>query len=321
MLSRVADNLYWMSRYLERAEHTARLMDVSLNLMLDVSNTASLNRNWQRVLTSLHSPIPEKIDPQSITQGLTFDLSNASSIVSCIGAARENARHVREQISSEMWEQLNRLFLSVKSGKIEDIWHSQPHEFLQSVKEGAHLFQGITDSTINHGEGWQFIQLGRSIERAGSVSRLMDVYFSDFVDLKRQDSWVAAKHYVEWLGLLKSCTAFEAYCKVYSADLQPDCIIEFLLLNAEFPHSVRFSIDMVQDALNAIAETTSTRKNARVHRYAGRLKATLSFAQIEEIVAGGLHEYLTDIQQQCQQIHTGIYQIYIEYPIDEELAS
>jgi uncharacterized alpha-E superfamily protein len=321
MLSRVADNLYWMSRYLERAEHTARLLDVNLNLMLELTSTASVTRNWGRMLTSLYAPIPETIEAQAIAQSLTFDVNNAASIVACIDQARDNARHVREQISSEMWEQLNRLFLSIKAQTIESIWMGQPHEFYRMVKEGAHLFQGITDSTMNHGEGWQFIQLGRSIERASSVAHVINVYFSDFPDLQYQDSRIAAKHYIEWLGLLKSCTAFEAYCKVYSADLQPQRIIEFLLLNAEFPHSVRFSIDMLQNALNNIAEMTATRKNARAHRYAGRLKAALSYAQIDEISDGGLHEYLTDIQHQCGQIHTGIYQIYIDYPIDEELAS
>ena len=150
MLSRVAESLYWMSRYLERAEHTARLIDVQLNNMLDQAG-GDTNLRWQRLLRGLHTPLPEgDVDAYSITQALTFDTSNDSSIVSSIAAARENARQVREQISSEMWEQLNRLFHAVRRSSPE-VWDAR--DFLQSIKEGAHLFQGITDSTMNHGEG------------------------------------------------------------------------------------------------------------------------------------------------------------------------
>ncbi len=220
MLSRVAESLYWMSRYLERAEHTARLIDVDLNLMLDQSPDSSLER-WGRLLEGLRTSLPpgEKGDALSVTQTLTFDSSNPTSIVTCIASARENARNVREQISSEMWEQVNRLFLRVTRSGIEGIWNSQPHEFFRAVKEGAHLFQGITDSTMNHGEGWHFIQLGRFIERAGATAALMDVHFRRFAH--RPDQAVETTDYLEWVGLLKSCTAFEAYCKVYTAELRP----------------------------------------------------------------------------------------------------
>src|SRR6266850_356030 len=144
MLSRVADSLYWMSRYLERAEHTARLVDVGLNLMLDQSPAAA-ERRWDRLLLSMHAPegVAGTNNAFEITQAMTFDPENATAIVACFAAARENLRQVREQISSEMWEQLNRVFLQVKSTSIEDIWNAGPHDFFRAVKEGAHLFQGI----------------------------------------------------------------------------------------------------------------------------------------------------------------------------------
>src|SRR5215211_6308948 len=152
MLSRVADTLYWMSRTLERAEHTARLLDLQLHMMLELEPEESENR-WGRVASSLFVEIPPTLskDAYSLTQLLAFDSENDNSISSCIASARENARHVREQISSEMWEQINRLSLQVKSTELENIWNEQPHEFFRSVKEGIHLFQGITDSTMNHG--------------------------------------------------------------------------------------------------------------------------------------------------------------------------
>jgi uncharacterized alpha-E superfamily protein len=320
MLSRVADSLYWMSRYLERAEHTARVIDVGLNLMLDQSQAAA-ERRWRRLLVGLHAPpqVAATSDPYRIMTAMTFDMESEVSIAACVASARENLRQVREQISSEMWEQLNRLFLQVKSVSIDDIWNSGSHEFFRSVKEGAHLFQGITDSTMNHGEGWQFIQVGRSIERASATAALLDGYLSEFAGTQDQTS--VTGNYLDWVGLLKSCTAFEAYCKVYTADLRPDRIAEFLLLNAECPRSVRFAADTMQTAFQAVAEATGMRKAGRVNRLAGRLRASLSFGQIDEIMESGLHAYLGDIQRQCAQIHTAIQQTYVAYQIETALAS
>ena len=309
-----------MSRYLERAEHTARLVDVGLNLMLDQTPDAG-ERRWGRLLTSLHAPqtLAGTNHAYQITQAMTFDMANETSIVACIAVARENLRQVREQISSEMWEQLNRLFLQVKSANINDVWNVGPNEFFRSVKEGSHLFQGITDSTMNHGEGWQFIQVGRYLERVIATATLLDLYFKDFTEANGQPTKVSS--YLDWVGLLKSCTAFEAYCKVYTADLRPERIAEFLLLNAECPRSVRFAAETIQTAFQSIAEATGARKTGRVNRLAGRLRASLSFGQIDEIMESGLHAYLNDIRRQCAQIHAAIQQTYIAYPIEVALAS
>ncbi|MEJ7616536.1 MAG: alpha-E domain-containing protein [Pyrinomonadaceae bacterium] len=163
-----------MSRYLERAEHAARLIDLNLHQMLDQS-PVSVETRWERLLKSLRTPSLDNLashNAYEITNTLTFDPSNKSSIVSYISLARDNARQVREQISSEMWEQLNGLCLQVKRTSMAEIWQDEPHQFFQSVKDGAHLFLGITEATMSHGEGWQFIQLGRYIERAGATSAL-----------------------------------------------------------------------------------------------------------------------------------------------------
>jgi uncharacterized alpha-E superfamily protein len=182
MLSRVADSLYWMSRYLERAEHTTRLLDVNLNLMLDES-PLSAERRWQRALHALGKPkdIEWTGDPYALTQALIFDTENKASILSCIISARENSRHVREQISTEQWHRLNSLYLQVTRPEMQQQSRSetlasgmaQPSEFLQSVMEAVHQFQGVTDSTMNHGEGWQFIQVGRYLERASATALLL----------------------------------------------------------------------------------------------------------------------------------------------------
>jgi uncharacterized alpha-E superfamily protein len=296
-----------MSRYLERAEHTARVLGVQLNVMLE-QDPKSSDRRWLRVLASLGhgEPDPESGDPFTVAQAHAL-----RQITGGIGFARENARQVREQISSEMWEQLNRLFHEVKRLESAGLWKSQPLDFLAVILESSHLVQGVTDSTMNHGEGWQFIQVGRFIERAAAIARLLDIYFNEFPAGQPMDSG----EHMEWIGLLRSCTAFEAYCKVYTADLRPERVAEFLLLNSEFPHSVRFAADRMQDSLEAINQAAASRRSPRVAKIAGRLSAGLMFTPLEEVVAG-LADFFADIQQQCVRIHAAIHEVYITYSIE-----
>jgi uncharacterized alpha-E superfamily protein len=319
MLSRVAESLYWMSRYLERAEHTARLIDVDLQLGLDESPDSSSER-WLRLLSALQTPLSlaDTIDAASMAHSLTFDRTNSSSIISCIAAARENLRHVREQCSSDMWEQLNRLYLHIVGTSPADPWAVNSHQLFRSVQDGAHVFHGVTDSTMCHGEGWQYIQLGRYVERADALASLIGTHFEQVPHSLTQA--VESEAYLEWVGLLKWCTAFEAYCKTYTAELSPIRIAEFLLLNPEFPHSVRYSVDRVHSALNVIGEWTG-RKSGSPLRLAGRLRATLSFSQIEEILAGSAHAYTDSIRRQCTLVHIAIHQIYFDYPIESTMAA
>ena len=322
MLSRVADSLYWMSRYIERAEHTTRLLDVNLNLMLDESATSADHR-WQRMLFALGRP-PEVQwtgDPYALTQALFFNDEYSGSILSCITAARENARHVREQISTEQWQRLNSLYLRFTRPEMgtELVNYSQPQEALAQVMNAVHQFQGVSDSTMSHGEGWQFIQVGRYIERASATALLLEAYHQDLWDFP--DRIAEGNEYLEWMGLLRCATAFEAYCKVYTADVTPDRVLEFLLLDEEFPHSVRFSIDTMQHALDGIEGGGEGRSRAEpLHRLMGRLQSSLRYSSVEEIVAGDIVAYLHGIQRQCGDLHKMIYQIYIDYSIQAALA-
>lgn len=319
MLSRVADSLYWMARYLERAEHTARLVEVQLNLMLD-QQPGIAERRWARILLSLglEAPAAFAIEGNTVARMLILDTSKRSSVVSCIMQARENARQVREQISSSMWIHLNRLFHEIRRAA-----HSEADadlvEFVGMIRDAGFLLQGVTDSTMVHDEGWQFIQIGRYLERAQMVTKLLDVHYREFDP--RVESAADAREHLEWVGLLRSCTAFEAYCKTYTADLRPDRVAEFLLLNPEFPHTVRYSIDTVQRALNALPEASQSRKASRLVRLAGRLSASLSYAQIDEVMGQGIQNYLEGIQRQCGQIHSSAYQGYIDYPIEMALPA
>ena len=328
MLSRVADSLYWMSRYLERAEHTTRLLEVNLNLMLDES-ADSADRRWQRVLQALGHPkdISWKGDPYELTRTLCFDTEANQSIISLITMARENARHVREQISTEQWHRLNSLYLAItlpglykapEPGTMQ-METEQPTEFLQQVMDGVHQFQGVSDSTMSHGEGWQFIQVGRYIERASATASLLEAYHKDLWGEGSAEK-TDGNEYLDWMGLLRSATAFEAYCKVYTADLTPERILEFLLLDEEFPHSLRFSIDSLQRALDAIQHESGKSRAEAVRRLAGRLQGSLSYSGVEEILEGDVIAYLRTIQVQLREIHTTIYELYVDYSIQTALA-
>ena len=326
MLSRVADSLYWMARYLERAEHTTRLLDVNLNLMLDESSHSSEHR-WQRVMQALGKPKRLKWNgnPYQLARTLTFDTTQKSSVLSCIISARENSRHVREQISTEQWHRLNSLYLEVTRPELQTAMQTEalsesdetPAAFLQQVMEAVHQFQGVTDSTMSHGEGWQFIQVGRSLERASATARLLEAYHDDL--------WVEpgsgeSNEYLEWMGLLRSATAFEAYCKVYTADLTPERILEFLLLDAEFPHSLRFSIDALQRALASVDHASGGARAETLTRLAGRMQAALAYSSVDDIFERGVIPYLTRIQNQCGEIHQAIYELYIDYSIQSALT-
>lgn len=319
MLSRVAESLYWTSRYLERAEHTVRLLDVNLGLMLDRSQT-SAERRWQRVLAVLGNPphIRWQGDAYKLVHALCFDTTSPASVTNCIVAARENARQIREELSSEQWQRLNRLFHDVSLARTDSYSDLQFAEFLPTVIDGAHLFQGVTDTTLSHGEGWQFLQVGRFLERASAIAMLLDVYHRE-VDRSPEEA-VDAYEYLEWVGLLRSCTAFEAYCKVNTADLAYERLLEFLLLDAEFPHSIRYSIDHLHKSLGAIQSQSHQQNVDELMRVSGKLCSSLGYEQISDVLSVGPGNYLRRILRECHHIHDLIYEVYIQYSVQTALA-
>ena len=233
---------------------------------------------------------------------------------------------MREQISTEQWHQLNSLYLHVTRPDMQGALYSQgqmtgteqPTEFLQQVMEAVHQFQGVSDSTMSHGEGWQFIQVGRYIERASATAMLLEAYHEELWG--HPDRPLEGNEYLDWMGLLRSATAFEAYCKVYTADLTPDRILEFLLLDEEFPHSLRFSIDSLQRALEAIQGDSSKSRAEPLRRLSGRLQASLNYTSVDEVMQQDVVAYLREIQVQCRAIHDTIYELYVDYSIQAALA-
>ncbi len=307
MLSRVADSLYWMSRYIERAEHTARVVDVHLNSLLDQGPQSGASHQ-QLLLRSLGATMEDAPgDAYELARRLTFD-PQGNSIVSCISNARDNARQIREGISSEMYEQLNRLYLRTSEPGVQDEWNASPHEFFSEVKEGAHLFTGVTEDTFSHGEEYSFIRVGKNLERAGAMVLLLKAHAESF-----QNEGGTAGNYLEWVGLLKSCTAFEAYCREYTADLQAQRIVEFLLLEDGLPRSVRFCVD------NIPSYTGRTRDN-QLSRVAGKLRATLDYADAKEVLAGDFSGFLDDTRTGLSQIHGALFGTYVRYNVGATMS-
>lgn len=319
MLSRVADSLYWMSRYLERAENTVRQLDVTMSLMLDTGGASSETR-WLRLMASLgkKSGMEWNGDMESMARNLVFDNIDPASVTFCVNGARENARQVREEISTEQWQRLNRLFHQMHSPHAQAQFSSNINDSLASVVDGIHLFKGVSDTTMIHGQGWQFIRLGRYLERAYATATLLEVYQPDLFQLAESDH--SGYQYLELVGLLRCCTSFEAYCQVYTADLSPDRILEFLLLNRDFPHAIRYCVDGIRQVIESVQRTGGRRPPEELTAVIGRLHAMLGFTSIGEILNGDTAGFLHTIREQCMRIHELIYRHYVHYSIQSALA-
>lgn len=311
MLSRVADSLYWMSRYFERADNSARVLEATHNLILNPAKF-STDQRWYRALTAyIPDPSGAESDPHDLLRRLAVSSEDRASITCCIIAARENARQVREEISSEMWEHLNRLYHIVLQARSHAQDDAVGMRLVTEVREASYRFHGLADQTMSHGEEWHFIQLGKYSERAPNISLLLDAYFST----------EAPSDDLDWVGLLASCAAFESYCKNYTADLQPQRVAEFILLHPDFPYSVRYSVQQMHNALGSITDLSSGRDSAKINRLIGRLRASLAYGQISEVMSGNMHAYLRGIIDQCRNVHAAVHDAFIEYPIEVAFES
>lgn len=296
MLSRVADSIYWMSRYIERADNVARFIDVNLNLMLDLPLGSA--QQWQPLVntTGDHEEFAKRYGAatqQNVIQFLTFDADNPNSILSCLRAARESARSVREIISSEMWEQLNKFYLMVTSAGANPQILADPHEFFSAVRMSSHLFVGVTEATMTHGEGWHFIRLGRMLERADKTSRILDVKY--FILLPTVAHVGTTFDDLQWAAVLRSASAFEMYRKLHGR-IGPRRIVDFLLLNAEFPRAIHHCLIASRESEHAISGTPAGLFRNPAEQLLAQLCTELAYAQVDEIVTSGLHEYLDELQ-------------------------
>jgi len=316
MLSRVAETLYWMARYLERAEHTARLLEQALHVATDSdADGAGAEAQWRSLLSSLGCDASGPMTPDAMTRWLTFDTDNPLSVARCMTQARENASQAREQLSSEMFEQLNRLYLSVRDADPAPTDGAEPYDLLRAVQLGSQTFQGVTDATMSHGEDWCFIQVGRNIERAQCTARLLDVHLGQ--GASSTGAAFEAREYLLWVMLLRSCLAFEPYTKHYGPEFKLNQIVEFLLLNADFPRSMHHNVRQIELALARIGKESSPYAQQDLDRLTGRLVASLKYGEIDGVVGGGLHEFLSRTQSDCNAVHEALFQVYIRYPVEK----
>ena len=298
MLARDADAMYWMSRYVERAEHVARLLLVNSNLLIDVGDLAPAlqARQWQSLLTILRlAELPDGPDlAQRVGQYLTFNLDNPSSILNCLTHARENARGIRENISAEMWECLNTLYWAVRGDEAPAKYDDSPDDFYRSIMAASMLFQGLTDQTMAHDQRWQFTQLAKYFERADVTCRVIQTKFN--ILSANETMTESAIRNIHWMAVLRSCCSIEAYRRTYLGDMDPLKVAGFLLLEKNFPRSVRFSVEGSLRAMTQIRTAVNPRQLDEAERILGRLDAQLEYAELGEILMEGLSQYLERIQ-------------------------
>lgn len=311
MLSRVADSIYWLNRYVERAENVARFVDVNLNLMLDYP--IGLGEQWKPlVLTTGDLPLFQQrygqATAENVIQFLSFDSNYPNSIISCLRVARENARCIREIISREMWEQVNAFYLMVKDAA-QGQSLTELQKFFADVKTASHLFAGVMDATMAHNEGWHFGYIGRLLERADKTARILDVkYFILLPSVKDVGTTIDE---LQWMALLKSASAYEMYRKRIHR-ITPKGVAEFLILDREFPRSVEFCLLQAERSLRQITGTPAGTWRNPAERALGRLRSDLDYLTIEDIMQTGLHEFLDHLQQQMNGVGEKIFKTFID---------
>lgn len=291
--------MYWMARYMERAEDITRFLTVNFHALLDLPGQ-DLNLSWQPIVRvtgdeDLYEQVyGTKYTTRNVMEFLLWHPANPNAVMTCINHARENARGVREQISSEMWEQINRMYFLIK-----EVNHSRvlrgPHEFFGQVRDGSHAFQGVTHATMPHGDGYHFIQLGKHLERAEKSARILDVKYAA-LGLLEEGSPAAQ---MQLLAMLRSCSALEAYRK-HAKVLQTWRVVDYLLLNNIFPRSVRFCLESCLNAVDTINTFEDAGRNggqAGPARLFGRMCAELEYTDIREVLGNGVHEYLDHLVQ------------------------
>lgn len=306
MLSRVASAVYWTARYIERAENTARWVDVNLQMSLDAP--ISFSDQWQP-LVAITGDLPGFLDRYEIAtrervlRFLTIDPENPSSILSCLRQARENARSIREVLSSEMWEEINHFYLRVNDYAASERSTVDSHDFFNDVKLRSHLVSGVADNTMSHSEAWHFFQLGRLLERADNTSRLLDMKY--FLLLPSAEDVGGAIDEMQWSILLRSASAFEMYRKRYGR-IAPDHVVEFLMLDTEFPRAILFCIIRGDESVRSISGSPIETFHNPVERLLGRLRSELAYAQASEIIASGLHEFCDGFQSRLNEVGVAI---------------
>lgn len=302
MLSRVAESIYWMSRYVERAENVARFIAVNLNLSMDLASEG--HQQWLPLVTTtgddkLFYELYDAPTKRNVLEFLTFDRNNPNSILSALINARENARSIREVISAEMWEHLNNFYLMVKDvGRAGGVSEEQL-VFYEQIRASGQHFIGITDATMTHGEGWHFGQCGRFMERADKTSRILDVKY--YILLPSPQHVGTPFDELQWSALLRSASAFEMYRQRYGRII-PANIVNFLVLDREFPRAILHCLSRANDSLHAITGSDPESFSNLPEQRLGQLRASLAFTSADDIINRGMHEFVDDMQRRVNAV-------------------
>ncbi|MEM9399603.1 MAG: alpha-E domain-containing protein [Verrucomicrobiota bacterium] len=322
MLCRVADSLFWMSRYMERAENTARMVEANLQLMLD-SQTLGLgpvDEFWSPILGSMGDDIIfnkqyDQMNNQNVMDFLVFNRKNSSSVLSCVIAARENARMVRDQISDEMWEITNRLYHMLFKSSSYAVGHSELYDQLRQVREFSNLLVGATEGTYNHGTGYLFIKAGRFLERVEKTGRMLDSKKHLFL-FDEADSTLI----INLEAVLRACSASTAYQQTYDADLTLKNVLQLMILSREFPRSMLFSMNELQLAIHGISQCPITHFSNEAERMCGLMISKLNYASVEEIIKSDAHTFLMDIHHMTQKLTLKLSREYMFFDIVDPAA-
>jgi uncharacterized alpha-E superfamily protein len=310
MISRVAENCFWLSRYLERAENTARILDVNQTLLLDFD--VPLEQQWRPLLiiSGIHD-FAGPLDAEGVQNYLTWETSNLSSITACLAAARENARIIREIISADMWERLNYYHLWLQGLAARGLYERSRSEFYSQIKRINQLIHGISDATMAHGEAWEFFRLGKYLERACQTARILDVKYHYLLPTAEQVGTPVDN--AHWVAILTSCSAYEPYHKKPRAYADPGiAAADFLIYDPQFPRSVRHCLRMSQQAVHAISGRPVEQTQNEVEESIAAVLGWLEQRDINDVVRTGLHEALTHVVNSTHQIGTAIHRTYFD---------
>ncbi|MCY1167256.1 MULTISPECIES: alpha-E domain-containing protein [Polaromonas] len=306
MLSRTADHLFWMSRYTERAENTARMLDVNYQTSLLPQSASEALAGWEGLLSiselkpAYTAKYGEAISPRNVMDFMVRDEKNASSIVSCLKNARENARAVRGTLTTEVWETENQTYLEVMRMLRSGDFERDPGQFFEWVKFRSHLSRGVTAGTMLQDEAFHFLRLGTFLERADNTARLVDVKFhavkNDFLGVTHAKD--QEFDFYHWSAILRSVSGFEVYRKVYRDVIKPERVAELLILRPDMPRSL---LGCLNEVMSNLAMVTSDPSSETLRR-AGKLRSDLQYARIDEILANGLHAFLTQFLDRVNEL-------------------
>ncbi|HMX55242.1 MAG TPA: alpha-E domain-containing protein [Leptospiraceae bacterium] len=312
MLSRTADSIYWLNRYIERAENYARFLDVNMQLALDFAEGAQ----WMPLVetTGDREQFLEaygEANADNVIRFLISDEKNPNSILSCVSIARENARAVREMISTEMWLHINRFYLTLTESAAPGIQVANYSEFLAWVKDNCALHAGLMDGSLSHTEAWHFGKLGRSVERADKTSRLLDIKY--FYLLPGAEQVGSEADLIQWQAVLRSASALEMFRREYNR-LTPANVAGFLILDRHFPRSIRFCITEGERSLRELTGGDPQAFRNEAEKRMGSFRSQLEYTEVGDIFRHGLHEYLDLIELRLNEIGEAIQEVFLVPP-------